>query len=56
MSGGRRLLVIAASALAFGLPRVVAAVEGPADSMPVPPDAPLSYYYLLLLGNDVENI
>jgi len=45
VSGGRRLLFIAASALALGLPRVVAAVGSPPDSMAIPPDAPLSYYY-----------
>ena len=45
MSGGRRFLLLAVSALALALSRFAAADESRPDSMPVPPAAPLSYYY-----------
>jgi hypothetical protein len=45
VSAARRHVFAAASVLALVLPYVVAAVESRPDSMPLPPEAPLSYYY-----------
>ena len=45
MSAGPRLLFVGAAVLALALPRLGAAVESRPDSMPIPPAAPLSYYY-----------
>ena len=45
MSGGRQRLLVTSLALGLVLPRVVAAGASRPDSMPMPPEAPLSYYY-----------
>ena len=42
---GRRFRSLIASALAIALPQLALAVESRTDSMPIPPEAPLSYYY-----------